>query len=110
MGWFRSTSSSSPDSPNSEGSGRPSGGSSSTLQRLIQFLADESMGELRAEAINPDVHIYDAGYVDSMRSSDLLVFLDKELGVSIPEAKLVGSLSTLSALCEYVDTKRAKGL
>jgi acyl carrier protein len=69
---------------------------------LRRFFAERSGGELTPEAIDPARHVFDAGYVDSMSSLALLDFLEARYGVSVPEVDLVGGLSTLAALAEYV--------
>lgn len=69
---------------------------------LRRFFADRSGGELAPELIDPAVHLFDAGYVDSMSSLTLLDFIEQRYGVSLPEIDLVGGLSTLAALVEYV--------
>ncbi len=71
----------------------------STLRR---FFAERSGGSLEPDAIDPSAHLFDAGYVDSMNSLTLLDFIEERYGVEIPEMDLVGGLSTLSALAEYV--------
>jgi acyl carrier protein len=69
---------------------------------LRAFFAERSGGELTAEAIDPAAHIFDAGYVDSMNSLTLLDFIEERYGVTVPEVDLIGGLSTLSALAEFV--------
>jgi acyl carrier protein len=46
--------------------------------------------------------VFDAGYVDSMNSLTLLDFIEERYGVEVPEVDLVGGLSTVAALAEYV--------
>jgi acyl carrier protein len=69
---------------------------------LRRFFAERSGGALEPDAIDPTAHLFDAGYVDSMNSLTLLDFIEERYGVEIPEVDLVGGLSTLSALAEYV--------
>lgn len=69
---------------------------------LRRFFAERSGGALTADAIDPSVHVFNAGYVDSMSSLALLDFIDERYGVTVPEVDLVGGLCTLSGLAEYV--------
>ncbi len=69
---------------------------------LRRFFAERSGGELAPDAIDPTAHVFDAGYVDSMNSLTLLDFIEERYGVEVPEVDLVGGLSTVAALSEYV--------
>jgi len=69
---------------------------------LRRFFVERSGGSLGADAIDATQHLFDAGYVDSMNSLTLLDFIEERYGVAIPEVDLVGGLSTLGALADYV--------
>jgi acyl carrier protein len=69
---------------------------------LRRFFAERSGGALTPDAIDPSVHLFNAGYVDSMSSLTLLDFIDERYGVTVPEVDLVGGLCTLSGLAEFV--------
>ena len=69
---------------------------------LRRFFAERSGGALTPDAIDPSVHLFNAGYVDSMSSLSLLDFIDERYGVTVPEVDLVGGLCTLSGLAEFV--------
>jgi acyl carrier protein len=69
---------------------------------LRGFFAERSGGALTADAIDPSVHLFNAGYVDSMSSLTLLDFIEERYGVTVPEVDLVGPLCTLSGLAAYV--------
>ena len=69
---------------------------------LRGFFAERSGGELTPDAIDPSVHLFNAGYVDSMSSLTLLDFIDERYGVTVQEVDLVGPLCTLSGLAAYV--------
>jgi acyl carrier protein len=69
----------------------------------VSHLSD---GKLGIDAIDPKGHIFDCGYVDSFRSAELLSFIEKRFGVSIPEVQLVGALCTLDAIARHVAGKR----
>ena len=69
---------------------------------LRRFFAERSGGSLTPDEIDARVHLFDAGYVDSMNALTLLDFIEERYGVVVPEVELVGGLSTLSALAGYV--------
>ena len=69
---------------------------------LRRFFAERSGGALTPDAIDPSVHLFNSGYVDSMSSLALLDFIDERYGVTVPEVELVGPLCTLAGLAGYV--------
>ena len=69
---------------------------------LRRFFAERSDGSLAPDAIDPTLHLFDAGYVDSMSSLTLLDFIEERYGVAVPEVDLVGGLGTLADLAAYV--------
>ena len=75
---------------------------------LRAFFAERSRGGLRAEAIDPTLHLFDAGYVDSMNSLTLLDWIEQRYGVTVPEVDLVGNLATLRALAAYIAQQRTR--
>ncbi len=78
-------------------------------QELRRFFAERSRGAISADEIDPTLHLFDAGYVDSMNSLTLLDFIEKRYGIAVPEVDLVGGLSTLGALCDYVASRESAG-
>jgi acyl carrier protein len=70
--------------------------------RLCKFLAEHSDGQLATNDIDPDEHLYDAGYVDSQSSVALLAFIEERWGVEISEVDLVGRLASVSALARLL--------
>jgi len=69
---------------------------------LCAFIAEHSDGQLRVDEIDPDEHLYDAGYVDSQSSVALLAFIEERWGVAISEVDLVGRLSSVAALARHL--------
>jgi acyl carrier protein len=69
---------------------------------LRRFFAERSGGALTPDAIDPSVHLFNSGYLDSMSSLTLLDFIDERYGVTVPEVDLVGGLCTLAGLADYV--------
>ncbi len=76
------------------------------LDELRSTVARLSEGKLGVEAINPNGHLFDQGYLDSFKSAELLLFVEQRFGVSVPEVMLVGRLSTLAALAAHVQQQR----
>lgn len=72
------------------------------LQSLCSKVAEGSKGRLEASRLNPTAHLYDSGYVDSLRATDLITFVHKTYQVKVSEMKLVSSLSSLSALATHI--------
>lgn len=73
---------------------------------LRQFFSDRSRGAIAAEDIDAGLHIFDAGYVDSMNSLSLLDFIEQKYGVPVSEIDLIGGLSTVAAIADYIVTRR----
>ena len=69
---------------------------------IIQWVCDNSSRPLTPEAIDTTVHIYDAGYVDSMRGVDLLVHVETSFGLSLSEADLVSRLAQIDNLVDAI--------
>lgn len=70
--------------------------------RLRAFVVEKSDGLLEPDAVDPEGHLYDAGYVDSQSSVALLAFIEGEWGVEVTEVELVGRLSSLDSLARHV--------
>jgi acyl carrier protein len=87
--------------PGNEAS-RSEGSRSEIEASLRRFFAERSGGALSADAIDPSVHLFNSGYLDSMSSLSLLDFIDERYGVTVPELDLVGPLCTLAGLADFV--------
>lgn len=80
----------------------PAGDHEAVLADLRRLLCKVSNEDLREEEIDPTLEIYEAGYVDSITGAELLLQVEQQYGVFIPETELVGSLATLDALARHV--------
>ncbi len=69
---------------------------------LRTFFSERSGGVLTPDAVDPSVHLFNAGYLDSMSSLALLDFIEERFGVTVPEVDLIGPLCTLSGLIAFV--------
>jgi acyl carrier protein len=83
-----------------------SASSEDVMSGLCECVVRLSEGKLARETIDPRAHIFDFGYVDSFKSAELLVFIQKHFGVEVPEVQLVGRLSNLEALAKFIEEKR----
>jgi acyl carrier protein len=72
------------------------------VERLVQLLVQASEGRLQADAIDPDEHLYDCGYLDSMSAAGFLAALAQQFGVRLRESQLIGQLDHVRALARHV--------
>lgn len=69
---------------------------------LRRFFEERSRGAVKADSIDASQHLFDAGYIDSLSSLTLLDHIEECFGVIVPEVELIGRLSTLAALVDFV--------
>ena len=72
------------------------------MEALRRELAEISDGKLTAEAIDPECHLFDYGYVDSLSAVMFLAHVEETWGVRIDDVDMVERLNTLSAIARYV--------
>lgn len=71
-------------------------------EALRRELVEISEGELSLEEIDPEAHILDFGYVDSLRAVMLLARIEERFGVEIEDMELLESLTTLRSIATRV--------
>lgn len=76
--------------------------SAAVVESLRECLARSSDGKLEVEQIDVRGHLFDSGYLDSLRSADLIAFVESRYRVRIDERELVGRLCTLEALAREI--------
>jgi len=69
---------------------------------LRRILAEISEGDLQFEEIEPDGHLLDFGYVDSLRAVLLLARIEESFGVEIDDVEFVEELLTVNALARRI--------
>ena len=69
------------------------------LQRVI---AERSGGRLRAEQINATQNLFERGFIDSLRSAELLDHILQRYGLVVPESGLLGKDGTLEGLARLI--------
>ena len=77
-------------------------GRESLIAELRSFIASRLDEGMAPDAIERDKHLYDFGYLDSMRGADFLVHIEQRYGVFVPETDLVGRFSTLEAIADHI--------
>lgn len=90
---------------------RPAGGPAerpgSVLAALMAEIARESEGRLQTADIDPEGHMYDCGYVDSLSSVTLIGWIESQYGIAIEDTELVGRLDTLAKLAAFIERARS---
>ena len=71
-------------------------------QALREVIAEQSDGAHTPDGIEGAAPLLDDGYLDSMSSVKVLLFIEETYGVAIEEVELTGRLNTLNALVQHV--------
>jgi acyl carrier protein len=72
------------------------------LARLTQYIAEEIL-EGDAEDLEPSTPLLELGVLNSLETSRMMAFIQKEYGITVPpEAMRVENLQTLSAIADMV--------
>lgn len=100
------------DSDAPRGAAPPSG----TVGDAREVLADLeatvirlSESKLAPGDLDPNGHMFDFGYVDSLSAVNLLGHIEERYGVSVPDVELVGRLSSLQALADHICREMQQG-
>jgi len=110
MGWHRARAPAEPPAENREPPGGDAprslatagGGGEIVLGVLRGWISDNSELPLTVDQIDVDANLCDAGYIDSIKSAEFLVLIGERYGVFIPEADLVGKLSSLKSIVGHI--------
>ncbi|MEK3788530.1 MULTISPECIES: acyl carrier protein [Paenibacillus] len=71
-------------------------------QRIIRLLSSEGCGVLPPEDITLEHRLYDLGF-DSLRYMELVVLLEEEFGMEVPDSLLdVDAMTTVATLAAEV--------
>jgi len=73
---------------------------------LRRYLAELSEERLAFGEIDPDRHLFDHGYVDSLSAVMLLAHIEERWGIQIEDVELLESLTTLNALAARIHQVR----
>lgn len=83
------------------------GVSGAILAHLRETVLELADGRLTSDDIDPQAHMLDYGYIDSLSAVTLIATIGEHYAVEVAEVDIVGRLSSLSALAEYVASERA---
>jgi len=72
------------------------------VELLRRDLAEISDGDLRFEEIEPDAHLFDFGYVDSLRAVLLIARIEERFDIEIEDVEFVEALTTVTALARRI--------
>jgi acyl carrier protein len=72
------------------------------MDDLVRWICANSSQKLAREDVDPEVQLYDAGYVDSLKGAEMLVHIEKRYGLFIPETQLGGKLGQLDSLVRHI--------
>lgn len=73
---------------------------------LRRYLVELSEERLSYGGIDPERHLFDHGYVDSLSAVMLLAHIEERWGVQIDDLELVESLTTVNALAARIHSAR----
>ncbi len=88
--------------PAADEAGAPAG---SVLDNLADCVVRIGQGRFDRAAIDPRAHLFDAGYIDSLSSAELLSHIERRYQLRLPEVQLVGRLCTLEALAREIEAQ-----
>jgi acyl carrier protein len=57
--------------------------------------------------LDPQLDLYEAGYLDSLSASEFLALAEKQYGITLPDWLIGGSANSLAALAAYIEDKLA---
>ena len=89
-----------------EGGAEAGSGAQAVADALRHYLVELSEQRLAYGDIDPDRHLFDHGYVDSLSAVMLLAHIEERWGVQIEDVELVESLTTVNALAARIHPAR----
>jgi len=76
---------------------------SELIELLRTDLVEISEGKLALDEIDPDGHLFDFGYVDSLSAVVFLARIEDRFGLRIEDLALIESLTSLSAIADRIE-------
>ena len=79
------------------------GGAEGELVAALQAVLSElSEGKLSIAQIDPDAHLFDFGYVNSLSAVMFLAHISEQHGVEIEDVELIEEVTTLRAVARRI--------
>jgi acyl carrier protein len=82
--------------------GAADGGEEALVEALRGIVAELSEGKLTASQIDPDAHLFDYGYVNSLSAVMFLAHISEHHGVEIEDVELIEEVTTLRAVARRI--------
>jgi acyl carrier protein len=80
-----------------------------TEERIRQFIVRELLWEGAPEDLGDDTSLIDSGVIDSLGIVKMVLFLDSEFGIKIPDEEILPTnFDTIRALSSFVEVKGAR--
>jgi acyl carrier protein len=81
------------------------GAETDLVASLQAVLAELSEGKLAASQIDPDAHLFDFGYVNSLSAVMFLAHISEQHGVEIEDVELIEEVTTLRAVAQRIQAR-----
>jgi len=73
-----------------------------SLQLHLQTVGRAKGRNLDANGFDPDLDLYETGYLDSLGVSEFLVLVEKQYGMALPDSLIGGRANTLTKLAAHI--------
>ena len=81
---------------------------SSTQEVVKRFIVERLLSGAQTEAITADTELNEQGLLDSMATTQLVLFIEQEFHIEVQEDDLVdGRLSSLASIEQLIEDRKA---
>ena len=77
------------------------------VESLRRQIGVQSRGRLTPEDVDPDVHVYEYGYLDSLSYVEFLLHVETTWGVRVGDVQFVSRFNTVRALAAHLASARS---
>jgi acyl carrier protein len=84
----------------------PGAAAAEIADSLRRYLAQLSDGKLSVEDIEPNGHLFDYGYIDSLSAVTFMAHVEENYGVRLDDLDLVERFTSLEALASHLQEQR----
>ena len=81
------------------------GAETDLVASLQAVLAELSEGKLATSQIDPDAHLFDFGYVNSLSAVMFLAHISEQHAVEIEDVELIEEVTTLRAVAQRIQAR-----